>query len=186
MWAGGGRKPCLSPSTAAARPGSAAPAGHPGATEPRAWPAPPQLAGLALHDADRRRLAEQALTGCLSDHRQLGHLTDASLCHGCAGLLHTAWRIAGDATDTGSFPIPGMLKEMERQVDRHQPHHDDNLLEGATRRPAGPAHHHHRTTGLPLGRMSAAGRRTSPTPATPRNAPPSDSAPVWSNHERTP
>src|SRR5258708_9938800 len=27
---------------------------------------------------------------------QLGHLADASLCHGWAGLLHTTWRVARD------------------------------------------------------------------------------------------
>ncbi|MGP3959737.1 lanthionine synthetase C family protein [Nonomuraea sp. 3N208] len=56
-----------------------------------------QLAGLALSDPLRQRAAEQALYGCLSDPSQLALVTDLSLCHGWAGLLHTASRIAANA-----------------------------------------------------------------------------------------
>ncbi|MCW8095835.1 glycoside hydrolase family protein [Streptomyces tauricus] len=58
-----------------------------------------QLAGLALGDRDRQRQAEQALVGGLADDQQLVQLTDASLCHGWAGLVQTVSRAAADAVD---------------------------------------------------------------------------------------
>ncbi|MFE4974376.1 lanthionine synthetase C family protein [Kitasatospora sp. NPDC056651] len=58
-----------------------------------------QLAGQATGDDARRRLAETALLGCLTDPAQLARITDGGLCHGWAGLLQTAWRIDGDAHD---------------------------------------------------------------------------------------
>lgn len=56
-----------------------------------------QLAALALHDTDRQRLAEAAFTGCAIDPAQTIQLSDAGLCHGTAGFLATARRIAADA-----------------------------------------------------------------------------------------
>lgn len=46
-----------------------------------------QLAGLALGDTARTRLAEQSLAVCLGDRRQLDQLASVSLCHGWAGTL---------------------------------------------------------------------------------------------------
>ncbi|MFB4193389.1 lanthionine synthetase C family protein [Streptomyces carpaticus] len=56
-----------------------------------------QLAGIATGDADRQRMAEDALLGCLSAPAQLSLLTDTSLCHGWAGLYQTTWHTACDA-----------------------------------------------------------------------------------------
>ncbi len=56
-----------------------------------------QLAGQATGDATRRRTAEEALLGCLSDPNQLAQNTDKTLCHGSAGLFQTVWRVAADA-----------------------------------------------------------------------------------------
>ncbi|MGH3929910.1 MAG: lanthionine synthetase LanC family protein [Pseudonocardiaceae bacterium] len=56
-----------------------------------------QLAGLATGDTARQRTAETALLGCLRDRTQLDRITDSGLCHGMAGVLHTAWRMASDA-----------------------------------------------------------------------------------------
>jgi class I lanthipeptide synthase len=56
-----------------------------------------QLAALATGDTVRRHTAETALLGCLTDPAQLTRIIDPSLCHGAAGLLHTTWRVAGDA-----------------------------------------------------------------------------------------
>jgi hypothetical protein len=56
-----------------------------------------QLAGLATDDAARQRTAETALLGCLSEAEPLARIIDSGLCHGFAGLLHTAWRMASDA-----------------------------------------------------------------------------------------
>jgi hypothetical protein len=54
------------------------------------------LAGLALNDPARIRVALRAIIGCLTDYRQLAQLTDIGLCHGWAGLLHTARRAHAD------------------------------------------------------------------------------------------
>ncbi|MGH3872680.1 MAG: lanthionine synthetase C family protein [Pseudonocardiaceae bacterium] len=56
-----------------------------------------QLAGLATGDIARQRTAETAMLGCLRDPAQLARITDSGLCHGTAGLLQTAWRMACDA-----------------------------------------------------------------------------------------
>jgi hypothetical protein len=61
-----------------------------------------QLAGHALHDTTRQRLAEDAFTACVNDPLQIRPLTDRGLCHGTAGLLVTARRIAEDSVT----PIP--------------------------------------------------------------------------------
>jgi hypothetical protein len=53
-----------------------------------------QLAGLATGDTARQSVAEDAMVGCLDD---LARLPDSGLCHGLAGLLQTAWRMAADA-----------------------------------------------------------------------------------------
>ncbi|WP_330288781.1 lanthionine synthetase C family protein [Streptomyces sp. NBC_00576] len=56
-----------------------------------------QLAALALGDADRQIDAENALVAALTDPEQLKATTDNGLCHGFAGLAHTAARTADDA-----------------------------------------------------------------------------------------
>ncbi|SCD55619.1 Lanthionine synthetase C-like protein [Streptomyces sp. DvalAA-14] len=56
-----------------------------------------QLAGMALGDSDRQRMAEEALLACLADPGQLGRIRDGGICHGAAGLLHTTRRVARDA-----------------------------------------------------------------------------------------
>jgi hypothetical protein len=61
-----------------------------------------QLAALALHDITRQHVAEIAFTTCVTDLEQRRRLTDRGLCHGTAGLLATARRIASDALT----PIP--------------------------------------------------------------------------------
>lgn len=68
-----------------------------------------QLAGIALGDTARQRLAEQALRTCLSDPRQLDQVRDAGLCHGIAGVLHTVARASTDAP-------PGMFRNDLRDL----------------------------------------------------------------------
>ncbi|SDG05267.1 Lanthionine synthetase C-like protein [Sinosporangium album] len=85
-----------------------------------------QLAARALADPDRRRAAETAFTTCVNDPAQISRLTDRSLCHGTAGLLTTARRIASDAI----HPIP-----LERLACLHRsiispPDEPAGLLEG--------------------------------------------------------
>ncbi|TDC02238.1 lanthionine synthetase [Micromonospora fluostatini] len=72
-----------------------------------------QLAGLALNDPDRRRLAENALAACLTQPDQLQRLSDTSLCHGWAGLTLTAWRTAADAADPMiSTLLPAVIDQL--------------------------------------------------------------------------
>jgi hypothetical protein len=56
-----------------------------------------QLAGLALGDVERQRLAEAAMVAGLSDDSQVDRIREIGLCHGVAGVLHTTWRMAGHA-----------------------------------------------------------------------------------------
>jgi lantibiotic biosynthesis protein len=65
-----------------------------------------QAAALALHDTDRQHLAEAAFAGCATHPAQTRRLDDGGLCHGTAGLLATARRIAADAlTPTPLAPV---------------------------------------------------------------------------------
>jgi hypothetical protein len=96
-----------------------------------------QLAGLALGDHERMRLAERALAeralaGCVLDRKVTGLLTDASLCHGWAGVVQALWRATSDALDPG--PLQAALREarrgMEDQLTRTGPSASGGLLEG--------------------------------------------------------
>jgi len=89
-----------------------------------------QLAGRALGDPRRQRDAELALAGCLADHRQLAQLTDASLCHGWAGLLHTTYRVASDSAEPKRFNQRQVLDRARQfRYDQTRPT-DDGLLIG--------------------------------------------------------
>ncbi|GAB3454270.1 lanthionine synthetase C family protein [Actinophytocola sediminis] len=71
-----------------------------------------QLAALATRDTERRRIAEAAMLDCLRDPAQLDRLTDSGLCHGLAGVLQAAWRMADAA------PEPDLAAELPNLVDR--------------------------------------------------------------------
>lgn len=71
-----------------------------------------QLAGLATGDITRQRTAEAAMLGCLRDPHKLDRLTGPGLCHGTAGLLQAAWRMAGDA------PTPRIADELPQLATR--------------------------------------------------------------------
>lgn len=60
-----------------------------------------QLAGMALGHTARQRAAETALLTTLRDPAQLDLLPEIGLCHGKAGLLQAAWRMAADARTPG-------------------------------------------------------------------------------------
>jgi hypothetical protein len=93
-----------------------------------------QLAGLALGDQERMRVAERALAGCALDRQVTGLLTDTSLCHGWAGLVQALWRAASDAHDPG--PLRAALRTarrgMEDQLTRIGPPASSGLLEGTS------------------------------------------------------
>ncbi|MER5301325.1 lanthionine synthetase C family protein [Streptomyces lasiicapitis] len=56
-----------------------------------------QTAAISLGDSKRQDEYEEAMARCLSDPQQLARLSDASLCHGWAGVYQTAWRADRDA-----------------------------------------------------------------------------------------
>jgi lantibiotic biosynthesis protein len=91
-----------------------------------------QLAGLALGDHERMRVAEHALAGCVLDRQVTGLLTDASLCHGWAGVVQAVRRVTSDAVDPS--PLQAALRTarrgMEDQLTRTGPPACAGLLEG--------------------------------------------------------
>jgi hypothetical protein len=93
-----------------------------------------QLAGLALNDQERMRVAEHALAGCVLDRQVTGLLTDASLCHGWAGLVQALCRATRDARDPR--PLQTALRTarqgMEDQLTRTGPPDSSGLLEGTS------------------------------------------------------
>ncbi|NGO46221.1 lanthionine synthetase C family protein [Streptomyces ureilyticus] len=88
-----------------------------------------QLAGLALRDPVRVQAAENAILAVLRDPLQLDKLPETGLCHGMAGLLHAAWRIA---TETGNTEItaelPNLADRLITALD--QDDHKPELLDG--------------------------------------------------------
>ncbi|MEV6986495.1 lanthionine synthetase LanC family protein [Sphaerisporangium sp. NPDC051017] len=61
------------------------------------------LAALATGNPARRQAAEDLALTALTDPARLALITDASLCHGWAGLLTTTRAIAADSPDPGRF-----------------------------------------------------------------------------------
>jgi len=87
-----------------------------------------QLAGLTLGDPERQRTAQRTMASCLDDQDQMALLGDVSICHGWAGVLHTAWRM-GKHDDTVRAHIPWLLDQLTAW--RHdQPAAQDGLLNG--------------------------------------------------------
>ncbi|RAY14999.1 lantibiotic modifying enzyme [Actinomadura craniellae] len=88
-----------------------------------------QLAGMALGDTTRQRLAETAILTALGAPAHLNLLgPEIGLCHGTAGLLQATWRMAADA--------PGLTSELPRLTARlldrlDGPITDPELLDGA-------------------------------------------------------
>ena len=91
-----------------------------------------QVAGIALADRDRQRLAENALAAAIWDDSRLGQITDASLCHGWAGLVLTVWRMGADSTDPHRLTdrLPHLLGCLDRHL-RDHPIPDVGFLEGS-------------------------------------------------------
>jgi lantibiotic biosynthesis protein len=91
-----------------------------------------QLAGHLTGDERRTDTAEQALLGCLTDDRQLAQLTDAGLCHGWAGLVHTARGAAADAANPALTTAARTAADrMSCHVGEHGPPPGVGLLAGA-------------------------------------------------------
>lgn len=89
-----------------------------------------QLAGLALKDSARRRMAERAMADCLRDRDQLDSLTELGLCHGWAGLLHCSRRINNDAPSAPLGAAPNrVLTQLLDRLDHRMPQ-DPEFLDG--------------------------------------------------------
>ncbi|MGH4017765.1 MAG: lanthionine synthetase LanC family protein [Pseudonocardiaceae bacterium] len=92
-----------------------------------------QLAALAVGDRQRQRCAEDALASCLADEEQLAQLSDASLCHGWAGLVQTSRRAAADADPDSE--LAALLSHLQARFEQHLHHQQlpaqDGMLEGA-------------------------------------------------------
>ncbi|MFZ3557190.1 lanthionine synthetase C family protein [Streptomyces sp. BH055] len=90
-----------------------------------------QLAGLALDDRARVEIAENAMLAVLRDPQRLDQLPEIGLCHGMAGLLHSAWRMA---TETGNTRISAYLPPLAERLATalRAGFHDPELLDGAT------------------------------------------------------
>jgi hypothetical protein len=93
-----------------------------------------QLAGIALGDRERMRVAEHALAGCVLDQQTARLLTDASLCHGWAGVVQALRRAAGDAMSPGSLQaaLRTARQGMEDHLARTCPPVSTGLLEGTS------------------------------------------------------
>ncbi|MFJ8806079.1 lanthionine synthetase C family protein [Streptomyces sp. NPDC102490] len=90
-----------------------------------------QLAALALHDDTARHLAERTAFQAVTDFRQTCQITEASVCHGWAGLLLATDRIASDAALpdlTGE--LPGLHARLESAMARAETPEDAGLLTG--------------------------------------------------------
>jgi hypothetical protein len=73
-----------------------------------------QLAALALGDTPRRQAAEDTVAAILTDPLQLARITDATLCHGWAGLLTLARAVAADSATPERFtPI---IQDLHRRL----------------------------------------------------------------------
>jgi hypothetical protein len=88
-----------------------------------------QLAAIAQSDPARRRAAEGTVLRVLTDPVLLGRVTDASLCHGWAGLLTVTRAVADDSPAPDRFTplIEDLTKHLAADLDRLS---KPGLLEG--------------------------------------------------------
>lgn len=79
-----------------------------------------QLAALALHDPARQHRAENTVLGVLADPACLSRITDATLCHGWAGLLAVTRAVAGDSPAPDRFAplIDDLTRRLAAELDR--------------------------------------------------------------------
>jgi class I lanthipeptide synthase len=89
-----------------------------------------QLAGLALADTARQHDAETAMLTALrtADHRALE--PEIGLCHGIAGMVHVAWRMAVDAaTPQLAAELPTLAADLVARLSG--PITNPELMDGA-------------------------------------------------------
>lgn len=89
-----------------------------------------QLAGLALGDMARQQRAEGAMLAVLRDPEEVDRLPEIGLCHGLAGLLQSAWRMAADArTPYIGRELPALAARLTALLS--QPVDTEEFLDGA-------------------------------------------------------
>jgi hypothetical protein len=89
-----------------------------------------QLAGLALGDPARQQAAEAAVLAVLRNPAELDRLTETGLCHGTAGFLQAAWRMANDATTREiEEELPRIAARLATQL-AGRADHNPELLDG--------------------------------------------------------
>jgi hypothetical protein len=90
-----------------------------------------QLAGMALREPARQEAAESAMLAVLRDPAELSRLRETGLCHGTAGLLHAAWRMAADArTPSIGAELPSLVARLTAQCGDSQRARSPELLDG--------------------------------------------------------
>lgn len=90
-----------------------------------------QLAGMALRDPARQSVAETAMIAALRDPAQRALLPGIGLCHGKAGLLQAAWRMAMDAQNPHlADELPHLTAQLTDQL-TSGPVGDPELMDGA-------------------------------------------------------
>ena len=103
-----------------------------------------QLAGMALRDPARQEAAEAAMLAVLRDPAELARLRETGLCHGTAGLLHAAWRMAADArTPEISAEIPRLSARLTAQLADSRPAPEPRTTRRHRRCGARPAQRRH-------------------------------------------
>jgi hypothetical protein len=89
------------------------------------------LAALAVGDAARRRIAEDALVSALTDPAQDALVSDASLCHGYAGLARITTHAAADASEPAATRLRALATDLLDRALSQPVTEDPGLLEGA-------------------------------------------------------
>lgn len=89
------------------------------------------LAGLAIGDLRRQHFAARVLAWAIADEAQLTQLSDVSLCHGWAGVLHTAWRV-GEHDEQVRVHVPRLAARLTEHQQRQcgRTHSSHGLLTG--------------------------------------------------------
>lgn len=92
-----------------------------------------QLASIALNDQRRQRMVEEIFADCVTDEQQLTLLTDATLCHGWAGLAHMTRRASADAGPDSALSkaLPRLYGGLQECLDDGGPAMALGLLEGS-------------------------------------------------------
>ncbi|PZF97002.1 lanthionine synthetase C family protein [Micromonospora endophytica] len=89
-----------------------------------------QLAGIALDDTTRQITAEHAMLAALRDPSQRALLPEIGLCHGKAGLLQSAFRMAVDARSPALVAeLPDLAAHLATQLTQNMT--DPELMDGA-------------------------------------------------------